>query len=125
MGTSLLLAEETPLHLDIKQRLCEATELDTRLVLRSLGHTHRCWKNETSGKVAELEDQGAGLEQLLPLISGMVTKEKFQQASDGGLLACGQGIGLCKKIRPMKEIIEEIASDAETCLKRLNRLMPQ
>ncbi|HOX47390.1 MAG TPA: nitronate monooxygenase [Myxococcota bacterium] len=125
VGTPLLLAEETPLHPSIKQKLCEASELDTRLVLRSLGNTHRVWKNETSDKVAELEAAGKGLEDLLPLISGMIVKEKFQQASDGGLLACGQGIGLCREVRPMREIIQDLARQAEDCMQRLNRLLPR
>jgi nitronate monooxygenase len=125
VGTPLLVAEETPLHPEIKKKLCEAGELDTRLVLRNLGNTHRVWKNETSDRVAELEAQGAGLEELLPLISGMIVKEKFQQASDGGLLACGQGIGLCREVKPMREILQELAREAEDALQRLGRLMPR
>jgi NAD(P)H-dependent flavin oxidoreductase YrpB (nitropropane dioxygenase family) len=125
MGTRLLLAEETPLHPEIKRRLCQATEVDTRLVLRALQNTHRVWKNETSDQVAELEAKGAGLEELLPLISGMVTREKFQQASDGGLLACGQGIGLCTRVQPMREILAEIAGQAQEALRRMNRLLPR
>jgi len=124
MGTRLLLAEETPLHEDIKKRLVDCSELDTKLVLRSIGNTHRVMDNETSRKVAELEDKGAGLEDLLPLISGMITKEKFAAASDGGLLACGQGIGLGKEIKPMRDIIEEIVEEAHQAAARLNNLMP-
>ena len=124
IGTKLLLAEETPLHPDIKQKLAKASELDTRLVLRSIGNTHRVWDNKTSQDVAEIESKGGGLEELMPLISGMITKEKFQQASDGGLLACGQGIGLCHEIRPMKVIIEEMVEQAKLALQRLQTLMP-
>jgi NADH:quinone reductase (non-electrogenic) len=124
MGTRLLTAEETPLHPEIKKRLLDLSELDTRIVLRSIGNTHRVMDNETSRKVAELEEQGAGLDELLPLISGMITKEKFAAASDGGLLACGQGIGLAHKIKPMREIIEEIVEEAQEATARLNKLMP-
>lgn len=124
MGTHLLLAEETPLHPSIKQRLVEADELSTRLVLRSIGNTHRVIRNETSDQVAEKEAQGAGLEDLLPLISGMITKSKFDEDSDGGLLACGQGIGLGTKIQPMAAIIEQIVEEAERSAARLNTLMP-
>jgi nitronate monooxygenase len=124
VGTKLLLAEETPLHPEIKRKLAEAGELDTQLVLRSLGNTHRIWKNETGRKVAEIEAQGGGIDQLLPLISGMITKEKFVQASDGGMLACGQGIGLCKDILPMREILRRMVAEAEESLRRLNRIMP-
>jgi len=124
MGTRLLVAEETPLHPAIKQRLCEASELDTRIVLRSIGNTHRVWKNETSDKVEQLEQKGASFEEIIPLISGMVTKEKFQEASDGGLLACGQGIGLATAIKPMRDIIEEIVEEAMRTTARLNTAMP-
>ncbi|MBW1807087.1 MAG: nitronate monooxygenase [Deltaproteobacteria bacterium] len=124
MGTRLLLAEETPLHEDIKKKLIELSELDTQLVLRSIGNTHRVMTNETSQKVADLEASGAGLDELLPLISGMITKEKFAESSDGGLLACGQGIGLGTEIKPMKDIIEEIIEEAQSVTARLNNLMP-
>jgi nitronate monooxygenase len=121
VGTRLLVAEETPLHPDIKAALCRSSELDTRLVLRSLHNTHRVLDNETAKKVAELEANGGGLEELMPLIAGMVTKEKFQAATDGGLLACGQGIGLVRKVQPMREIIEELVSGAEETIARLSR----
>lgn len=124
VGTRLLVAEETPLHPEVKKRLLQATELDTRLVLRSLQNTHRVLDNETSRKVAELEAKGAGLEELLPLISGMVNREKFASASDGGLLACGQGVGLARRIQPMRQIIEEMVEEAEKTVSRLNRLLP-
>jgi nitronate monooxygenase len=124
IGTRFLLAEETPLHPSIKKRLLEADELSTRLVLRSIGNTHRVIKNQTSDRVAEKESQGAGLEDLLPLISGMITKSKFDEDSDGGLLACGQGIGLGREIKPMAAIIEEIVEEAERAATRLNTLMP-
>ncbi|MBN2493738.1 MAG: nitronate monooxygenase [Deltaproteobacteria bacterium] len=124
MGTLLLTAEETPLHPEIKKRLLECSELDTRLVLRSIGNTHRVLDNETSRQVADLEQQGATLEELLPLISGMVVKEKFAAASDGGLLACGQGVGLAREIMPMKAIIEQVVEQAQEAAARLNHLMP-
>ncbi len=41
MGTRLLAAEECPLHPDVKQALLVASELDSMLVLRSVGNTHR------------------------------------------------------------------------------------
>jgi nitronate monooxygenase len=98
VGTRLLLAEETPLHPEIKKRLLEADELSTRIVLRSIGNTHR--------------------------VIRMITKSKFDEDSDGGLLACGQGIGLGKKIQPMAAILEEIVEEAERSAARLNTLMP-
>lgn len=122
MGTRLLLAEETPLHPDIKQHLCQADELSTKLVLRSINNTHRVLDNETSRQVEKLEQEGAPFEDILPLIAGMVTKEKFAEATDGGLLACGQGIGLCRQVQPMAAIIAEVASETEAAIGRLQGL---
>lgn len=124
MGTRLLLAEETPLHPEIKKALCEADELSTKLVLRKLNNTHRVLDNETSRKVAEMEERDAPFEEILPLIAGMVTKEKFAEATDGGLLACGQGIGLCREIQPMAEIIADIAAEADRTMARLRGIFP-
>jgi NAD(P)H-dependent flavin oxidoreductase YrpB (nitropropane dioxygenase family) len=122
MGTRLLLAEETPLHKNIKTVLCEADELSTKLVLRKLKNTHRVLDNETSRKVAEMEERDAPFEEILPLITGMVTKEKFAVATDGGLLACGQGVGLCREIQPMAEIISDIVAEAEQTIGKLKEI---
>lgn len=122
VGTRLLLAEETPLHPDIKRALCAASELDTRLVLRSLENTHRVLDNETAKKVAALEERGAPFEEFLPLIAGIVNREKFKSATDGGILACGQGIGLCREIKPMREILQEMVAEAEQVVGRLGRI---
>ncbi len=119
MGTRLLMAEETPLHPHIKNLLIEASELDTKLLLRSVGNTHRVLDNETSRQVSELEARNAPFEEILPLIAGMVTKEKFQQATDGGLLACGQGVGLCREVQPMRDIISGIVAEAEETIGKL------
>ncbi len=124
VGTRLLLAEETPLHPAIQKKLTESSELDTRLVLRSIGNTHRVLDNETAQQVAKLEADGAGLDKLLPLISGMIVKEKFAEASDGGLLACGQGIGLGEEIKPMRDIIQNLVAEAHQTTARINQLMP-
>jgi nitronate monooxygenase len=124
VGTRLLLAKETPLHPHIKQLLCHASELDTRLVLRSLGNTHRVLDNQTSQEVDRLESQGKGMDELMPYIQSAVTQDKFRQASDGGLLACGQGIGLANEIQPMDEIIQALVSEAERILSDLNPSSP-
>ena len=123
MGTRLLAAEECPLHHDIKQRLLDATELDTMLVLRSVGNTHRVWKNKAAITTAEMEQKGASLEELFKVISGDQAKKMyFEGDPDAGLLACGQGIGLVREIKPVKEIISDIIEEARNTLERLNTL---
>jgi len=97
MGTRLLTAEECPLHPYIKQKLLEASELDTMLVLKAAQIT------------AEMEQRGATLEELFKVISGDQAKKLFFEGDpDAGLLACGQGIGLVREIKPVREISRRV-----------------
>ena len=123
MGTRLLTAEECPLHPHIKQRLLEASELDTMLVLRSVGNTHRVWKNKAAQITAEMEQRGATLEELFKVISGdQARKLYFEGDPDAGLLACGQGIGLVREIKPVREIISEILEEFKGTIARVNSI---
>src|SRR5271157_3572738 len=45
MGTRLLATQEAPIHDNLKQALLKAQEVDTRLIMRSIGATHRVWEN--------------------------------------------------------------------------------
>jgi NAD(P)H-dependent flavin oxidoreductase YrpB (nitropropane dioxygenase family) len=69
MGTRFLLAQECPLHEATKRALLSASELDTMLVMRSIGNTHRVWKNRAAEQTAEMEQRGATLEELLQVVS--------------------------------------------------------
>jgi NADH:quinone reductase (non-electrogenic) len=123
MGTRFLVADECPLHADIKAALLSASELDTTLVLRSVGNTHRVWKNRASATTAEMEARGAGLEELFSIISGEQTRKMYFEGDiDSGLLACGQGIGLVKDCKPARQILLEISLEVRASRERLNAL---
>jgi NAD(P)H-dependent flavin oxidoreductase YrpB (nitropropane dioxygenase family) len=120
MGTPLLVSEECPIHPRLKQALIEANELDTMIVMRSIGNTHRVWINEAANKVAELEKQQAGLEAVVEAAGGDRAKKMYEGGDiQGGIISCGQGIGLVKKVMPMKEIIEKIVNQADALRKKL------
>ncbi len=123
MGTRFLVADECPLHPNIKARLLTASELDTTLVLRSVGNTHRVWKNKASAVTAEMEARGAGLEELFSIVSGDQTKKMyFGGDADSGLLACGQAIGLVSECKAAREILLEISREARAARERLTAL---
>ena len=65
IGTAALVAEECPLHPNVKKALIEATELDTMVIMRTIQNSHRVWINETTQKVAELEKRQAGLAEII------------------------------------------------------------
>lgn len=121
MGTPLLVAEECPIHPQLKQALIEATELDTMIVMRSIQNSHRVWINEVAKKVAELEKQQAGMQEIVKVAAGEKARRMFQEGDlNAGVISCGQGVGLVKKVMPMKDIIEGIVHQADELRKKLS-----
>ena len=120
MGTPLLVSEECPIHPRLKQALIGANELDTMIIMRSIGNTHRVWINEAAKKVAELEKQQAGLDEVVEAAGGDRAKKMYEGGDiQAGIISCGQGIGLVKKVMPMKDIIEKIVHQADELRKKL------
>jgi nitronate monooxygenase len=120
MGTRLLTTREAPVHENLKRALIEATELDTMLVMRSIGATHRVWANAAAKKCAELEENKADLTQILQVVSGERAKQLYVQGDlDAGIVSCGQGIGLVNDIPTVKEILDRIMEEASRTAKRV------
>jgi NAD(P)H-dependent flavin oxidoreductase YrpB (nitropropane dioxygenase family) len=120
LGTAALIAEECPLHPDLKRALIDATELDTMVIMRSIQNSHRVWTNEAAKKVAELERLGAGLAEIVKVAGGNKSKSMYQEGDlNAGVISCGQGVGLVKKILPMKDLIEGIIDQADALRKKL------
>src|SRR5215207_15205 len=55
MGTRFIATQEAPVHEKVKQALVAATELDTRLVMRSLRNTERVLNNAAVERLLEKE----------------------------------------------------------------------
>jgi NAD(P)H-dependent flavin oxidoreductase YrpB (nitropropane dioxygenase family) len=120
VGTCLLTTREAPIHEKLKQALVKASELDTMLVMRSIGATHRVWSNSVAKKCAEMEASGAGLEEVLKIVSGEKAKIMYDKGDlDMGIIACGQGVGLNHDIPTVKELFDRIISQATDIAKNL------
>lgn len=120
IGTCTLVAEECPVHPKLKEALINASELDTMVIMRSVQNSHRAWINEAAKKVSELEKQQAGLQAIVQAAGGDKAKRMYQEGDiQAGVISCGQGVGLVKKVRPMKDIIEGIIYQAEELRKKL------
>ena len=120
MGTRFLATQEAPAPGPVKQALVDADERSTRLILRSLRNTLRVLRNPVSDRVADIEARGnAGINDLAPLISGLVSKEKVWEQGDaaGGLLSVGQVVGLVRDIPTVRELVERIVSEAEQIIR--------
>ncbi|MFZ7944876.1 NAD(P)H-dependent flavin oxidoreductase [Neobacillus sp. 19] len=117
MGTRFMATKESPIHDHVKDWMLEADETNTIIVQRNIGSPSRVALNEVSKEVERLEKEGATIEQLLPLITGKRAKSVYFEGNvDGGLMSCGQSVGLIKEIPSVNELIQQMISEAKKSL---------
>ncbi len=113
MGTRLLTTKECPIHDNIKEVLLNTSEIDTRLVMRSINATHRVLANDAAERCLELEAQGADFKQIIEVVSGLKAKSMYDGGDiREGIIACGQGIGLIRDIPSVQELFDRIMVEA-------------
>jgi NADH:quinone reductase (non-electrogenic) len=113
IGTRLLLTTECPIHPNLKQALVDAQETETALVLRTLGNTHRVWRNKNVDLILELEAKHASLEEIVQAAAGEKDRLMFEGGDvQAGTISAGQGVGLCHDVKPMKEVVADIMKEA-------------
>lgn len=127
IGTRFLVAEEVPAHPAYKDRLVEARETDTTLVMQSLRNTVRALRNETTARIKEVEAAHPGdLKALMPLISGKLGREAYDTGDlRKGALSAGQSVAFCDRVEPLAAIVARIGAEAEAALARLRVLAGQ
>ncbi|MFH1132317.1 MAG: nitronate monooxygenase family protein [Pseudomonadota bacterium] len=115
VGTALMLSEECPMHPDLKKALLKATELDTGIIMKSVGFAHRVWMNEPAKKVAEIEVKGGGINEIYPYVSGEAARRMYETGDvTAGSVSCSQGIGLINEIKPVKDVLADMMDQAKT-----------
>ena len=119
MGTRFMATKEAPVHDKVKQRMVEASELDTALIFRTLSNTARVFKNKVAEKVLEIEARPGAtkFEDLAPLVAGSEGRELLKSGSmDSGIWSAGMVVGLIDDIPTCKELVERIVTDAEAII---------
>ena len=120
MGTRFVATRECPVHDSFKRRLVETEEHGTMLVQRSLRNANRVCKNATAAKTLEMEQAGATLDELLPVISGKNQRRCYETGDvEGCLFPIGQCSGVIHEIKTVQELFDEIVSGSEKVLQRL------
>ena len=122
MGTRFIATKEAPVHQNVKERLVEASELDTRLVMRSLRNTERVLMNSAVEKIMQIEDSHGSsgdpnelLQEIRPLVAG---SERVLRDGDleAAAWSCGMVAGLIHDIPTCKELIDQIMEEAESII---------
>ncbi|MDE1174356.1 MAG: nitronate monooxygenase family protein [Parvibaculaceae bacterium] len=121
MGTRFIATKEAPVHENVKKALLAASELDTRLIMRSLRNTERVLDNSAVEKIVEIErEKGANvtIADIHDLVGGVYPRVMQQGEMDAGAWSCGMVAGLIHDIPTCKELIERIISEAETIIRQ-------
>lgn len=120
MGTRFIATKDAPVHDNVKQALLEASELDTRLVMRPLRNTERVMNNAAVDRLLEIEKaKGADLEimDIHDLVAGVYPKVMTDGDMDAGAWSCGMVAGLIYDIPSCEELLDRIVSEAETIIR--------
>ena len=127
MGTRFIATKEAPVHDNVKQQILGASELDTRLIMRSLRNTERVLTNDAVERLVAKEKQlGANLkfEDIIAEVGGVYPKVMTEGDIQAGAWSCGMVVGLIHDVPTCKELIDGIMSEAETIIRgRLEKLL--
>lgn len=121
MGTRFIATREAPVHDNVKQALVAASELDTRLIMRSLRNTERVLRNANVDRLIEIErEKGKNLkiEDIHDQVAGIYPKVMIEGDMNAGAWSCGMVAGLIHDIPTVKELIDRIMRDAEAIIRQ-------
>ena len=120
VGTRFLLADETRIHDNYKEKVIKARDIDSQVTGRSTGHPIRVLRNPMTKKYLKMEAEGASFEELEMMTLGALKRAVVDGDVKEGSLMAGQIAGLLTKRQSCKEIIEEMMTEAVQVMKNVS-----
>ncbi|AWZ23545.1 MULTISPECIES: NAD(P)H-dependent flavin oxidoreductase [Rhodococcus] len=122
MGTRFMCTVESPVAHEVKEQIVRNTELDTKLIFRTLRNTARVATNAVSEEVVEIESRGAEFGDIAHLVAGARGRKVFEDGElDAGIWTAGQSQGLIHDIPTVGELVDRMVAEAEAIITgRLN-----
>ncbi len=121
MGTRFIATQEAPVHANVKQAILDASELDTRLIMRPLRNTERVMKNAAVERLLEKEAElgsALGFKDIMEQVVGVYPRVMLEGEMDAGAWSCGMVAGLINDIPTCQELIDRIMSEAEALIRQ-------
>lgn len=116
MGTRFMATREAPIHDNVKKAIVAASELDTRLIMRSLRNTERVLMNEGVKRVLEIEHakgDALTIDDIHDQVAGIYPKVMTDGDMQAGAWSCGMVAGLIHDVPSCKELIDRIMTEAD------------
>lgn len=125
VGTRFTVAKEIWAHEGYKQRLIDANERDTTMIMQSVRNTVRALRNETTEIVAkiEAEQDEVTIQDLIPYVSGKIGRQAYETGDcTRGLLSVGQSVVFADAIEPLADIVRRFEQEMLRASARLNAI---
>ncbi|WKY46488.1 nitronate monooxygenase [Eubacteriaceae bacterium ES3] len=118
LGTRFLVAEETNIHENYKDKIIKAKDIDTILSGRSLGHPVRSLKTPFSKDFVKIEnDPNTPAEVIEEYGRGALRMAAQEGDHAKGCFMAGQISGMLSKKEPVADIIKSLIAETEESLK--------
>ncbi len=122
MGTRLIATKESRFPIAYKEKLIQASGLDTQVIGRSVGRVKRVLKTGYAEKVLHEEKRGISIDEF----NRMTMEDKHMKGAiwgdiDNGLINCGQVAGLITTIPTVKELFTNMIEEAGTQLEKVSQ----
>jgi len=123
MGTRFIATKEAPVHDNVKQAIVNASELDTRLIMRPLRNTERVLNNEAVERLMAKEKalgDAIKFSDIHGEVAGVYPRIMLEGDMEIGAWSCGMVAGLIHDVPTCKELVDRIMSEADAIIS--NRL---
>lgn len=117
LGTRFVVAKESTVSPEYKQRILAAKDIDSVVTGRSTGHPVRSLRNQMTREYLNLEKKNTSFEELEHLTLGTLRKAVVEGDVKMGTVMAGQIAGMIKKEQTCEEIINELMHEADEVYK--------
>ncbi|SHK67412.1 Nitronate monooxygenase, partial [Shimia gijangensis] len=119
MGTRFLATKEAPVHQNVKDAIVQASELDTKLVMRPLRNTERVLNNPAVERILATETAKGGeiaFADVAAEVAGVYPKVMIDGDTDIGAWSCGMVAGLIHDVPTCQQLVDQIMTEARTLI---------
>lgn len=117
MGTRFILADESIVHDNYKDKVVKSSDIDSEVTGTSTGHPVRSIRNKMTKEYLKLEKEGADFMELEKLTLGSLRNAVIDGDVVNGTVMAGQIAGMLKKKQSCQEMIDELMSETHSLLK--------
>ena len=120
MGTVFCASQEAPIAQEYKEAIVNCQLTDTVVIGREIGAPVRLIKSDAVKELADQIKGGLSRYEFEKLNLGALVKALAKGDTEEGIVTIGQVAGNVTAIRPVKEIIESIVTEAKEVLNNLS-----